>query len=105
MSTIDSVYAARSGAIPAEDEPAACRASARILELGSGAVKALWNTHPDAPPLVGRSPAIERVRALIRRIGPTMADVLINGETGTGKEKTLYDKLKKHSLGSNRTAG
>jgi DNA-binding NtrC family response regulator len=36
--------------------------------------------------LVGRSPAIEAVRRLINRIAPTSATVLIQGETGTGKE-------------------
>ncbi|RQR63201.1 sigma-54-dependent Fis family transcriptional regulator [Burkholderia sp. Bp9002] len=37
-------------------------------------------------PLLGRSPAMQRVHALIDAIGPTGADVLIIGETGTGKE-------------------
>ncbi len=36
--------------------------------------------------LVGRSPAIERVRELIRTVAPTDATVLIEGESGTGKE-------------------
>ncbi len=36
--------------------------------------------------LVGRSPAIERVRERIRRVGPTQGRVLITGENGTGKE-------------------
>lgn len=36
--------------------------------------------------LVGRSPAINRVRDLIRRVAPTDARVLITGESGTGKE-------------------
>lgn len=37
-------------------------------------------------PLVGTSPAMEEVRALISRIAPTDARVLITGESGTGKE-------------------
>ncbi|MDY7804248.1 sigma-54-dependent transcriptional regulator [Burkholderia stagnalis] len=37
-------------------------------------------------PLLGRSPAMQRIHALIDAIGPTGADVLIVGETGTGKE-------------------
>lgn len=37
-------------------------------------------------PLLGRSPAMQRVHAFIEAIGPTRADVLIVGETGTGKE-------------------
>ncbi|WP_175813683.1 sigma-54-dependent transcriptional regulator [Burkholderia contaminans] len=37
-------------------------------------------------PLLGSSPAMQRIHALIDAIGPTGADVLIVGETGTGKE-------------------
>jgi DNA-binding NtrC family response regulator len=36
--------------------------------------------------LVGSSPALERVRQLIERVGPTESAVLVRGETGTGKE-------------------
>ena len=36
--------------------------------------------------LVGTSPALEEVRALIDRVGPTHARVLISGENGSGKE-------------------
>ncbi len=36
--------------------------------------------------LVGRSPAMERLRELIADIAPTEVTVLITGETGTGKE-------------------
>lgn len=36
--------------------------------------------------MVGRSPAIERVRAEIRRAAPTNATVLVRGESGVGKE-------------------
>jgi two-component system response regulator PilR (NtrC family) len=36
--------------------------------------------------LVGASPAIERVRALVRTAARTGAPVLVEGETGTGKE-------------------
>jgi len=37
-------------------------------------------------PMVGTSPALEEVRALIDRVGPTHARVLITGDNGTGKE-------------------
>jgi DNA-binding NtrC family response regulator len=36
--------------------------------------------------LVGRGPAMARLRELITRVAPTNATVLISGETGTGKE-------------------
>ncbi|WP_250511993.1 sigma-54 dependent transcriptional regulator [Caballeronia sp. INDeC2] len=36
--------------------------------------------------IIGRSPAIEQVRRLIVNIAPTDASVLINGDTGAGKE-------------------
>jgi two-component system, NtrC family, C4-dicarboxylate transport response regulator DctD len=36
--------------------------------------------------IIGRSPAIEQVRALIANVAPTDASVLINGDTGAGKE-------------------
>jgi two-component system nitrogen regulation response regulator NtrX len=37
-------------------------------------------------PLVGLSPAMDELRALIARVAPTDARVLITGESGTGKE-------------------
>ena len=36
--------------------------------------------------LIGRSPAMENLRALIRKVARTQATVLIQGESGTGKE-------------------
>lgn len=39
-----------------------------------------------APPLIGRSEAMEEVRRFIAQVGPTDATVAIYGETGTGKE-------------------
>jgi two-component system NtrC family response regulator len=36
--------------------------------------------------LVGRSPAIARLREMVRRLGPTGVSVLVLGPTGTGKE-------------------
>jgi len=36
--------------------------------------------------MVGRSPAIAAVRALVARVAPTDARVLVTGESGTGKE-------------------
>ena len=39
---------------------------------------------PDA--LIGRGPAMQAVKTLIRKVGPTRSNVLITGESGTGKE-------------------
>jgi two-component system, NtrC family, nitrogen regulation response regulator NtrX len=44
--------------------------------------------------MVGTSPALEAVRELITKVGPTTARVLITGENGTGKElvaRALHD--------------
>ncbi|MBB3211619.1 two-component system C4-dicarboxylate transport response regulator DctD [Herbaspirillum sp. Sphag1AN] len=58
----------------------------RRLILENRRLRQAWIEHPETPPLVGQSAAIERLRTLIASIGPTNADVLINGQTGTGKE-------------------
>jgi DNA-binding NtrC family response regulator len=39
-----------------------------------------------ATQLVGESPAIERVRELIRKVAPSDTSVVVEGESGTGKE-------------------
>src|ERR1700731_454363 len=38
------------------------------------------------PGIVGNSAALRRVLGMVRIVAPTNATVLINGETGTGKE-------------------
>ena len=38
------------------------------------------------PALIGRSSALEQVRSVVARVGPTDLPVLLTGETGTGKE-------------------
>src|SRR6202166_1182712 len=46
------------------------------------------------PRIVGNSAALRRVLDLVRMVAPTRATVLINGETGTGKEliaETLHE--------------
>ncbi|HEY8976827.1 MAG TPA: sigma-54 dependent transcriptional regulator [Burkholderiaceae bacterium] len=47
-----------------------------------------------ASTLIGQTPAIERVRTLIATLGPARVDVMIDGETGCGKEvvaRALHD--------------
>jgi DNA-binding NtrC family response regulator len=41
---------------------------------------------PAAQGLIGRSPAFQRMLALVSRVGPSQASVLLLGESGTGKE-------------------
>jgi two-component system nitrogen regulation response regulator NtrX len=49
--------------------------------------------------MVGTSPALEAVRDLIAKVGPTSARVLITGENGTGKElvaRALHEASPRH---------
>ena len=41
--------------------------------------------------LIGRSPAIQQIQDLIRRVAPTTGSVLITGENGTGKELVAHN--------------
>jgi DNA-binding NtrC family response regulator len=60
---------------------------AAMAKLGNGqAPGRSGETTPVRRKLVGETPSIRAVRALIKRIAPTPATVLIEGETGTGKE-------------------
>ena len=49
-----------------------------------------YGTHPDDGPvaqlLIGRTPVMRELRALVRRVGQTSLPVLIEGPTGSGKE-------------------
>jgi two-component system C4-dicarboxylate transport response regulator DctD len=58
----------------------------RRLVLENQSLKAALVAHPDMPALIGQSAAIERIRTMIRSVGPTSVDILINGQTGSGKE-------------------
>ncbi|WP_349972091.1 sigma-54 dependent transcriptional regulator [Pseudomonas caspiana] len=49
--------------------------------------------------IIGRSPAMQNLRALIANVADTSANVLIEGETGTGKElvaRCLHDFSRRH---------
>ncbi|AUG52429.1 sigma-54-dependent transcriptional regulator [Thalassospira marina] len=67
----------------------------RRLQSENRALKAELARHlPSSNGLIGRTPAMERLRSLIGNIANTNAHVLINGETGAGKEvvaRTLHD--------------
>ncbi len=58
----------------------------RRLLLENQALRRQFHTREDLETLVGRSPAIQAVKTLIRKVGPTRSTVLISGESGTGKE-------------------
>ncbi|UCH84980.1 MAG: sigma-54-dependent Fis family transcriptional regulator [Candidatus Latescibacterota bacterium] len=54
-----------------------------------GVVNGLKLTSPPVefnPPIAGSSPAIGRLRELVRRLADTQASILITGESGTGKD-------------------
>jgi DNA-binding NtrC family response regulator len=87
------VEAMRRGATDFLDKPftpdrlrtAVCRA----LELHPSAgapIRPECRERGELEGLVGESPAIRQVRALLERVGPTDSTVLITGESGTGKE-------------------
>ncbi|MDD3784676.1 MAG: sigma 54-interacting transcriptional regulator [Hydrogenophaga sp.] len=44
------------------------------------------HSQPDAPGLIGRSLPFQRMLALVARVAPSQASVLLLGESGTGKE-------------------
>lgn len=62
-------------------------ATARTLELDNRRLRAAAEDAGADPAdgLIGRSPAIERIRAMIPMLADANIDLLIEGETGTGK--------------------
>jgi DNA-binding NtrC family response regulator len=65
-----------------------CRKAAERgrLRRDSARWKTLAERPQPQPLMIGKSPAMAEIRRLIERVGPTEAPVLIQGETGTGKE-------------------
>lgn len=52
------------------------------------------------PRIIGRTPAMEKLRSLIAQVADTGADVLVLGETGTGKElvaRALHENSKRRT--------
>ena len=58
----------------------------RSLVLENRRLRTERAQHPDMPDLVGRSQAIEHLKVVVRNVAPTGVDILVNGQTGTGKE-------------------
>ncbi len=67
------------------------------LENRSLRVELQANSAP-GPRIIGRTPAMKKLRATIARIADTNADVLVFGETGTGKElvaRSLHEQSRR----------
>ncbi|MGC8639246.1 MAG: sigma-54-dependent transcriptional regulator [Isosphaeraceae bacterium] len=58
----------------------------RRLLLENQALRRQFHAQGDLDTLVGRGPAMQTLKKLIRKVGPTRSTVLITGESGTGKE-------------------
>lgn len=58
----------------------------RHLVMENRHLRAAWSRAPDLPALIGQSEPMEGLRRMIASLGPTEVDVLIHGQTGTGKE-------------------
>jgi two-component system C4-dicarboxylate transport response regulator DctD len=58
----------------------------RALVLENRALRRSLEESADDLPLIGQTPAMERLRGTIRQIADTDVDVLVRGETGSGKE-------------------
>jgi DNA-binding NtrC family response regulator len=61
-------------------------ADKRALKHKALALESRLKSVEGSPDIVGDTPAMQRVKRLIERIAPTDSNVLILGETGTGKE-------------------
>jgi len=75
----------------------------RRLVMENRALKQAADQPLDDMPLIGQTPAIERLRNTLRHIADTDVDVLVAGETGSGKEvvaTALHRWSKKRSHGN-----
>lgn len=88
----DAVRATRLGAFTFLEKPLTpegvllALASAFELRQARRAAQSLREDLGLSGEMIGESPAMRAVRALLRRVGPTDSSVLITGESGTGKE-------------------
>ena len=58
----------------------------RLLVIDNRRLRAIAEAQEEMGPLVGDSPAIAQLRATIRQLAALDIDILIEGETGTGKD-------------------
>jgi two-component system response regulator AauR len=71
----------------------------------SGRCAANWPSATLEGRIIGRSPAMQNLRELIANVADTSANVLIEGETGTGKElvaRCLHDFSRRQATRSSR---
>ncbi|RVC82871.1 sigma-54-dependent Fis family transcriptional regulator [Mesorhizobium sp. M4A.F.Ca.ET.022.05.2.1] len=61
-------------------------AEKRRLVMENRALREAAEQAQDSLPLIGQTPAMERLRRTLRQIADTDVDVLVTGETGSGKE-------------------
>ena len=92
---ISAADAARYGAFDFVSEPFNVKDLSQILRTAykqrlrrrqGQKLQAALGAHDPFPEIVGKSPGIKRVLALIHKAAPTNSSVLIQGESGTGKE-------------------
>lgn len=74
----------------------------RRLVLENRRLREAATATPDDLPLIGQTPAMEHLRQTLRQIADTDVDVLIAGETGSGKEvvATLLHRWSRRSKGN-----
>lgn len=77
-------------------------AEKRRLVLENRRLREAATTMPDDLPLIGQTPAMEHLRQTLRQIADTDVDVLIAGETGSGKEvvATLLHRWSRRTKGN-----
>ncbi|MDH4412153.1 MAG: sigma-54 dependent transcriptional regulator, partial [Rhizobium sp.] len=77
-------------------------AEKRRLVLENRRLREAANTTSDDLPLIGQTPAMEHLRQTLRQIADTDVDVLIAGETGSGKEvvATLLHRWSRRAKGN-----
>lgn len=74
----------------------------RRLVLENRRLREAATATPDDLPLIGQTPAMEHLRQTLRQIADTDVDVLIAGETGSGKEvvATLLHRWSRRTRGN-----
>jgi DNA-binding NtrC family response regulator len=76
--------------LPAASEELLARARAQLSRVRqretAGSSETMAGGRPCSTVLVGESPAMQRLKAFIEKVAATDSNVLITGETGTGKE-------------------